>query len=197
MEGNPAQFEAIGSRLGFQIVADSDRILKLVWRGARFPAFLCLGIALALLLISVPIATAIHLRGFAGPAGALWYFPVMNVILFVIALYLIFVKRTILLDDAAQQLTVVKTTLFRKARLVVGYAEVRRISLGVDQVYAGFAVAGSSAGQSFPVPSLRLHLSSGDTVLLDRGSVRRLKPLADRVAQKLHKKFEIDAALQA
>jgi hypothetical protein len=197
MEGNPAQFEAIGSRLGFQIVGDSDRILKLAWRGARFPAFLCLGIALALLFISVPIAAAIHLRGFAGPAGALWYFPLMNVILFGISLYLIFVQRTIILDDGSQRLTFIKTSLFRKARLVVGYTEVRRIHLGIDQVYGGFAVAGSSAARSFPVPSLRLHLSGGDTVLLDRGSVRRLKPLAERVAEKLHKPLEMDSALQA
>jgi hypothetical protein len=197
MEGNPAHFEAIGNRLGFQIIDDTDRALKLVWRGARFPAFLCLGIASALLLISIPIGAAIHFRGFAGPAGALWYFPVMNVILFIISVYLIFVKRTILLDDDIQQLIFTKTNPLRKVRLRVRYAEVRRVDLGIDQVYAGFAVAGSSAAQSFPVPSLRLQLSGGDTVLLDRGSARRLRPLAERVAEKLHKPLQVDPALQA
>ena len=55
MEGNPAQFEAIGNRLGFRVEEESDRELCLVWQGPRFPAFLCLGIALLLLSVSVPI----------------------------------------------------------------------------------------------------------------------------------------------
>lgn len=71
MTGNPAQFETIGNRLGFRAVEESPHKLLLRWQGARFPAFLCLGIALMLLLISVPIVEALRLRGFVGPAGSL------------------------------------------------------------------------------------------------------------------------------
>jgi hypothetical protein len=197
MEGNPAEFEAIGNRLGFQIVDDSDRMLKLAWRGARFPAFLCLGIALALMFISVPIIEAIRLRGFVGSAGSLWYFPAMNLVLFGISLYLISLKRTTIFDDNARQVILIKESLFRKIKFLVRYSEVQIIQLGIDQVYSGFAVAGSSAAQSFPVPSLRLKLSSDNTVLLDRGGVRRLKPLAERLSQRLGKPLAIESSLQS
>jgi hypothetical protein len=197
MEGNPAEFEAIGNRLGFQIVDDSDRMLKLAWRGARFPAFLCLGIALALMFISVPIIEAIRLRGFVGSAGSLWYFPAMNLVLFGISLYLISLKRTTIFDDNARQVILIKESLFRKIKFLVRYSEVQIIQLGIDQVYSGFAVAGSSAAQSFPVPSLRLKLSSDHTVLLDRGGVRRLKPLAERLSQRLGKPLAIESSLQS
>lgn len=196
MQGNPAQFEAIGSRIGFRIVEDSDGILKLLWQGPRFPAFLCLGIALALLFISVPITEAIRLRGLAGPAGSLWYFPFMNLILFAISLYLISMKRTVVFDDDARQVIFIKSSLFRKITLAVGYAEIRLIQVGMDRVYSGFAVAGSSAAQSFPVPSLRLQLSDDGTVLLDRGGLRRLKPLAERLSEKLRKPLQIEPTLQ-
>ena len=65
MIGDPAQFETIGNRLGFEIVENTREKLRLVWHGARFPAFLCLGIAVLLLFVSVPIIEALRLRGFA------------------------------------------------------------------------------------------------------------------------------------
>ena len=99
MEGNPAQFEAIGNRLGFRVAEESDRELCLVWQGPRFPAFLCLGIALLLLSVSLPILYAIYLNGFVGAAGSLWYFPLMNLILFGISFYLLSQKRTIIIDN--------------------------------------------------------------------------------------------------
>jgi hypothetical protein len=66
MIGDPSQFEAIGNRLGFNIIEDSPERLRLRWQGARFPAFLCIGIAVLLLFVSVPILQALHLRG--GPS---------------------------------------------------------------------------------------------------------------------------------
>jgi hypothetical protein len=56
MIGDPAEFEAIGNRLGFHIVEDTPEKIVLRWQGARFPAFLCLGIALLLLFVSIPSA---------------------------------------------------------------------------------------------------------------------------------------------
>src|SRR5215475_5745310 len=103
MIGNPAQFEAIGNRLGFRVVEETPDKLRLVWQGARFPAFLCLGIALLLLFVSVPIVQALRLRGFTGPAGALWYFPVMNFILFSIAIFLVTQRRVIEIDSQAKE----------------------------------------------------------------------------------------------
>src|SRR5215831_6439396 len=105
MQGNPAEFEALGNRLGFRIIEETSEKLRLVWQGARFPAFLCLGIAVALLFISVPIVQAIRFRGLVGPAGSMWYFPLMNLILFGIAVYLLSQKRTIVIDASLKNMT--------------------------------------------------------------------------------------------
>ncbi|HEX7226633.1 MAG TPA: hypothetical protein VF353_02565 [Candidatus Binatia bacterium] len=195
MHGNPASFDAIGNRLGFAIAENDCQRLQLVWRGPRFPACLCLSIAILLLFISMPIVEAIRIRGFVGPAAALWYFPVMNMILFGIACYLLTLKRTILFDHQAQRVVLTNQSLFNRSLLSASYSEIEKINLGVDQVYNGFAVAGSSAAEQFPVPSLRLCLVSGDSVLLDRGSRGRLKELGMRIGERLNRPFEIDARL--
>jgi hypothetical protein len=195
MEGNPASFDAIGNRLGFSIAENNIQRLRLIWRGPRFPAYLCLSIAILLLFISVPIIEAIRLRGFVGPAASLWYFPVMNTILFGIACYLLTLKRTILFDHQRQKVVLTNQSLFNRSFLSANYSEVEQIHLGVDQVYNGFAVAGSSAAQQFPVPSLRLFLVSGDSVLLDRGSRGRLKELGMQIGERLKSPFEMDAQL--
>jgi hypothetical protein len=195
MEGNPTQFEAIGNRLGFRIDEETDKELRLVWQGPRFPAFLCLGIALLLLFISVPILYAIYLNGFVGAAGSLWYFPLMNVILFGISLYLLSQRRTIVIDNSAQQVTLKKRSLYQTTLLSVAYLEIKKLRLGVDQVYSGFAVAGSSSAQAFPVPSLRLFAMGGESILLDRGSLRRLEELGRRVGSRLNTPLEVDPLL--
>ena len=197
MNGTPTQFEAIGNRLGFRIAEETDRRLSLVWQGPRFPAFLCLGIALLLLFVSLPILYAIYLNGFVGAAGSLWYFPVMNSILFGISCYLLSQKRTIIIDNSAQQVTLKKRSLYQTTLLSVAYLEINRLKLGVDQVYSGFAVAGSSAAQTFPVPSLRLFAQDGESILLDRGSFRRLEELGRRVSSRLDKPLDVDPLLRA
>lgn len=197
MQGNPANFDAIGNRLGFGIAENNNQRLKLIWHGPRFPAYLCLSIAILLLFISVPIVEAIRLRGFVGPAASLWYFPLMNMILFGIACYLLSLKRTILFDHQEQTIILMNQSLFNRSCLSASYAEIEQINLGVDQVYNGFAVAGSSAAEQFPVPSLRLFLVSGDSVLLDRGSRRRLNELGSKIGELLKRPLEIDARLGA
>lgn len=197
MQGNPANFDAIGNRLGFGIAENNNQRLKLIWHGPRFPAYLCLSIAILLLFISVPIVEAIRLRGFVGPAASLWYFPLMNMILFGIACYLLSLKRTILFDHQEQTIILMNQSLFNRSCLSASYAEIEQINLGVDQVYNGFAVAGSSAAEQFPVPSLRLFLVSGDSVLLDRGSRRRLNELGSKIGEMLKRPLEIDARLGA
>jgi hypothetical protein len=196
MEGNPTQFEAIGNRLGFRILEETDKKLSLVWQGPRFPAFLCLGIALLLLSVSLPILYAIYLNGFVGAAGSLWYFPLMNLILFGISFYLLSQKRTIIIDNSAEQITLKKRSLYQTTLLSLAYLEIKRLKLGVDQVYSGFAVAGSSSAQTFPVPSLRLFAQGGESILLDRGSLRRLEELGRRVSSRLNKPLEIDPVLR-
>ena len=192
MEGNPEEFEALGSRLGFRIVEETPEILRLVWHGTRFPAFLCLGIAFLLLFISVPIAQAINIRGFVGPAGSFWYFPLMNLILFCIAIYLLSQKRMIVIDSSSKKVTLTRRSFHKTTRLGINYVEIEKVGLGVDQVYSGFTVAGSSAAQSFPVPALRLVVSSGEPVLLDRGSFRKLQDLGQRVSERLRKPLRIE-----
>lgn len=190
MKGNPAQFEALGSRLGLRIASDSAEVLILTWRGPRFPAFLCLGIALALLFLSVPIVEAIRQRGLTGPAGSLWYFPMMNLILLGISAFLLSLRRNILFDNKERRITLQKSTLFRRHKLTLDYDEVTAVRLGADEVYSGFAVAGSSAAERYPVPSLRLVLGSGESVLLDRGGSRRLEALGKRLAAALGKPLQ-------
>ncbi len=194
MQGKPSDFEAIGSRLGLRVAAANPGRLVLVWQGARFPAFLCLGIALALGFISVPIVEALRQRGFAGPAASLWYFPVMNLILLGIAAFLLSIKRTIVVDKAARIVTLTKRSLFRRIRLQITYDEIASLRVAADEVYSGFALAGSSAAETYPVPSLRLILKNGATILIDRGSKKRLEGLAERVGGMVEKRVEADAA---
>lgn len=194
MRGNPAHFEAIGNRLGFRIETDTPQQITLTWRGARFPAFLCLGIAIALLFLSVPIVEAIRARGFTGSAASLWYFPVMNLILLGIAIFLVSLRRKILFDHVERRIALHKRSILRTNTLELSYDEVAAFSVGVDQVYSGFAVAGSSADQKYPVPSLRLVLRDGQTALLDRGGARRLEDLARRLSTLLEKPLTTEAA---
>lgn len=190
MNGNPAQFEAIGSRLGFRVAADEPEKIVLVWQGARFPAFLCLGIAVALLFISVPIVEALRQRGFEGPAASLWYFPLMNLILLGIAAFLLSVKRTIVFDRRERKITLRKRSIFRTRIFSAKFDEVVALRLGADQVYSGFALAGSTAAETYAVPSLRLILKGGGTALLDRGGIKRLEGLAERLSTAVEKPLE-------
>ncbi len=196
MIGDPAQFEAIGNRLGFHVVDETPEKLKLLWQGARFPAFLCLGIALLLLFVSVPIVQALLLRGFVGPAGSLWYFPLMNLVLFGIAFFLLTQRRTIEIDGTRSEVTLQRLSLYRSTLLKISFAEIERVALSNDQVSSGFAVGGSTAAQSFPVPALRLIFSNGKNVLLDRGSLRRVRDLAKLVSERIVKPVEVDPRLQ-
>lgn len=191
MTGDPAQFEAMGNRLGFTIAEDSPERLRLVWQGARFPAFLCVGMAILLLFISVPILQALHQRGFVGPAGSLWYFPMMNIVLFGIALFLVTQRRTILFDSQAKIFELCRRSLYRKTTLTGSFAEIEKITLSIDQVFSGFAIGGSTAAESFPVPALRLQLAGGQSALLDRGSLRRLDESGKKIAARLGATLEI------
>ena len=190
MEGNPTDFEALGSRLGFRLIQDIPERIVLAWQGARFPAFLCLGIALALLFLSVPIVEAIRQKGFHGPAGSLWYFPLMNLVLLGISFYLLSLKRTIVVDATDKTIVLSKRTLLRRSQLRLAWDEVKALRLGTDQVYSGFAIAGSSAAETYPVPSLRLVLENSDEVLLDRGGLRKLETLGRRLSALIERPLE-------
>ena len=196
MIGNPVQFEAIGNRLGFHIVEQTPQKLRLLWHGARFPAFLCLGIALLLLLVSVPIVQALRFRGFVGPAGSLWYFPLMNLVLFGIAIFLVTQRRVIEIDSRSRQITLLRRSFYRTTKLHATQEEISKIKLGIDHVYSGFAVGGSTAAEKFPIPALRIVLMNEESVLLDRGSFRKLAELGKLVSERMAKPFEIDPQLQ-
>src|ERR1043165_9685878 len=194
MIGDPTQFETIGNRLGFEIAENTPEKLRLVWRGARFPAFLCLGIAVVLLVVSMPIVEALRLRGFTGPAAALWYFPLMNLILFAIALFLVTQQRVIEVNSRARQVILRRHSLYRSIVLNASYDEIDRLKLGYDEVYSGFALGGSTAAQKFSVPALRMVLRDGAAVLLDRGSARKLKELGKLASELLSRPLELDMA---
>jgi hypothetical protein len=194
MQANPSHFEAIGSRLGFRIASEEPDRLVLVWQGARFPAFLCVGIALALMFISIPILEAIRQRGFEGPAASLWYFPLMNLILLGIAAYLLSVKRIIAVDCVDRAVTLTKRSLLRTIKLRLGYDDIAALRLGSDEVYSGFALAGSSAAETYSVPSLRLVLKNQETVLLDRNGMKKLQKIAERLRDFTDKPLEVESA---
>lgn len=195
MIGDPAQFEALGNRLGFRIVEQTSDILRLHWQGARFPAFLCLGIALLLSFVSVPITQALILRGFVGPASSLWYFPLMNLVLFGISIFLVTQRRFIEIDNPTRTITLTRRSLYRSVIFSTSYDDVDEIRLTIDEIQSGFAVGGSTAAQKFPVPALRLALANGDSVLLDRGSFRKLSEFGKLISERLGKSLAIDPQL--
>jgi hypothetical protein len=183
MQGQPRHFESVGSRLGFHVREETPLRLFLTWQGARFPGWLCLGLALALLSISVPILAAIRIRGFGSRVGSLWYFPFMNLVLLGIGAFLVSARRSIVLDRESAQVVLRKSTLISRRVLCLDFAEVTHFRVGMDQVYSGAGVAGSTVGQTyFPVQSLRLVLTGGETVLLDRGSRRRMESLGEKLS---------------
>ena len=191
MIGDPSQFEAIGNRLGFDIVEDTPERLRLAWQGARFPAFLCVGIALLLLFVSVPIVQALYARGFVGPAGSLWYFPLMNLVLIGIAIFLLTQRRTIVVDSSAKSVELCRRSLYRQTKLIASFDEIENITVNIDQVFSGFAIGGSTSAESFPVPALRVHFSGADAALLDRGSLRRMEVAGKKIAARIGKPLAI------
>jgi len=195
MIGNPAQFEALGNRLGFRIVENTPDKLRLLWQGARFPAFLCLGMAVLLLGVSIPIVQALLLRGFVGPAGSLWYFPLMNLVLFGIAIFLISQRRSIEICGRCRDLTLRRQSLYRSIVFKVNFDEISKITLGNDQINSGFAVGGSTAAQTFAVPALRLVVSNGANVLLDRGSFKKLAEIGNLVSERMATLLEVDTQM--
>jgi hypothetical protein len=71
---------------------------------------------------------------------------------------------------------------------MAGLNEIADLRLGTDAVYSGIAVAGTTQGQShFPAFSLRLRLTEGGTVLLDRAGTKRLENLAECLSRVLDK----------
>ena len=194
MLGDPTAFESIGSRLGFEADYEDGEQIRLVWRGGRFPAFLCLGIASFLLFLSVPVLQAIRIHGWSSPVGSLWYFPVMNLLLFGVAGFLLSLRRVISVDRKTARVLLSKTNLWKRSHLTVEFSDIEALKLAPDQVYSGFAVAGSTAGEkSFPAQSLRMRLRNGQSVLLDRGGGRKIEELSQRLSRFLDKPVQQDS----
>jgi len=188
MEGDPRHFESFISHLGFQIHQEDSYGVSMVWRGTRYPGFLCLGLSLALLFLSVPVLRAILIRGMDSTAMSLWYFPAMNLILFCVALFLLSLNRTTVIDQGSKRVLLSKRSVLKRRDLAVAFGEIAALQVGTDMVYSGLAVAGSTMGQSrFPTASLRLALKGGETVLLDRGTKQRIRDLALRINRHLDK----------
>ena len=82
--------------------------------------------------------------------------------------------------------------MHRRILLTLDFVDIEKLKLGADQVYSGFAVAGSSAAQSFPVPSLRLVIKRGASVLLDRGGFKRLETLGRGIGERIGRPLEVE-----
>jgi hypothetical protein len=114
----------------------------------------------------------------------------------VISLYLVSQKRTIRIEGSTGRVTLHRHSLFRYRALSLDYSAIRSVRLAQDRVYSGFAVAGSSAAESFPVPSLRLITMTGESILLDRGNRKKLSELGKRIADRIAKPLEVDPGLE-
>jgi hypothetical protein len=142
----------------------------------------------ALLFLSVPIIRAILLQGMNSTAMSLWYFPAMNLILFCVALFLLSLNRTTVIDQGSKRVLLSKRSILKRRDLTVAFGEIAALQVGTDMVYSGLAVAGSTMGQSrFPTASLRLALKGGETILLDRGTKQKIHDLALRINRFLDK----------
>ena len=142
-------------------------------------------------MLSAPVFQAIRAQGLHSPVGNLWYFPAMNAVLFGVALFLFTLKRAIRIDRRSGKVHMTRASLLGRRRLTLDFHEVRGLRLADDQVYSGYAVAGSTAGRkSFPARSLRLLLSDSRSVLLDRGGGKRLEDLAQRIGRFMDKPVE-------
>ena len=183
MTGDPRHFESIGSRLGFRAEPSADGEISLVWRGGRFPAVLCLGLAAFLLLLSVPVFLAIRTQGLDSAVGNLWYFPTMNVVLFGVALFLLTLKRVIRIDRRAGKVYMTRSSLLMRRRLTVEFDEVRALRVADDQVYSGFAVAGSTGRAEV----VSCPLTSPAPVRLAVGAARPGRQQAARRARGAHR----------
>jgi len=112
----------------------------------------------------------------------------MNGVLLGVVAFLLSLKRTILVDRTAGKIWLTKRNLWSRRQLIVDFDEVEAIRLGNDQVYSGFAVAGSTAGaKSFPALSLRLILPDSQSVLVERGAGRTTRELATRLGEFMEK----------
>ena len=112
----------------------------------------------------------------------------MNLILFCVGAFLLSLKRSILMDQRSRRVRISKRSLWNHREIVIGFAEIDGLQIGTDLVYSGPALAGSTVGQRFfPATSLRLVLADGATVLLDRGGKGRIRDLALRLKEILHK----------
>ena len=121
----------------------------------------------------------------------------MNLVLFGIAIFLVTQRRVIEIDSRARQITLLRRSFYRTTKLRATQEEISKIKLGIDHVYSGFAVGGSTAAEKFPIPALRIVLINEESVLLDRGSLRKLAELGKLVSERMAKPFEIDPQLQA
>jgi hypothetical protein len=151
--------------------------------------------AVLLLGVSIPIGQALLLRGFVGPAGSLWYFPLMNLILFGISVFLISQRRSIEICAQSRALTLRRQSLYRSIILKVNFNEISKVTLSNDQINGGFAVGGSTAAQTFAVPALRLVVSNGANVLLDRGSFKKLAEIGNLVSERMATLLEVDTQM--
>jgi len=96
----------------------------------------------------------------------------MNLILFGIAFFLLTQRRTIEIDPSAGRLSLRRQSLYRSVGFTAAGSEIAGVTLGIDRVYSGFALGGSTAAERFPVPALRLELSPPRRA---RARVRRMQ----------------------
>src|SRR4030095_6204641 len=87
-------------------------------------------------------------------------------------------------------------SLYRSVGFTAKGSEIAGITLGIDRVYSGFALGGSTDAERFPVTALALSLISGEPLLLDRGSARKLTELGKIISAGVAKPLTIDSELQ-
>jgi hypothetical protein len=181
LHGDPGRFEWTGSKIGYRLQEKTGEII-LHWKCPLFPPLLCLGIALFLLAPSFFILQAIWMD-IQGPARSLWYFPVMNLILLGIGVYLLSLRRQVVFDSNARSVRFTKLSLAGVERLEVGFEDIVQARIAPDRVKIGYIVAAEKEG--YPIPALRLVLGSDHTVLVERGRKTRLIDIGRKISGQI------------
>ena len=96
------------------------------------------------------------------------------------------------IDGPSKRIVLRRRSFLRIHELSAGYDEISEFRLGFDEIQSGFAVAGSTGAEKFPVPALRMVLTSDETVLLDRGSRAKLNEIGKLISQRAGRPLVLD-----
>ena len=125
---------------------------------------------------------------------SLWYFPMMNLVLLGIGIYLLSLRRQIVFEKNTKLIMFEKIDLFRRPTLRLRFDEVKRAEVALDLVQVGFTLMGKTDNEGYPIPAIRLVLHSGKTLLVERGKKNRVVELGEKISRVVDCPFSVAEA---